>query len=108
MARPLYSQVKIRRPRIIERDLSKETRFKEDVLGYCIKEIFEIYIEKNQGDKSKCKSYIHELCHALLPDLNEMQILRVEHYLGETLWNYCIRKIIKKYKNKCNKPRQKK
>lgn len=76
------SKVVIKRVKIYRKNLSKD-----NVVGYAYS-CSEPYIEidPNQSDREYFLTCVHELCHILLPDLSEKQIVRIEKTFGQTLY----------------------
>lgn len=76
------SKVVIKRVKVYRKNLRKD-----NVVGYAYSGS-EPYIEidPNQSDKEYFLTCVHELCHILLPDLSEKQIIRIEKTFGQTLY----------------------
>jgi Zn-dependent peptidase ImmA (M78 family) len=77
------STVVIKRVKVYRKNLSKDC-----VVGYAYSGS-EPYIEidPNQSDKQYFLTCVHELCHILLPDLSEKEIIRIEKTFGQTLYS---------------------
>ena len=80
--RKVNSKVVIKRVKIYRKNLRKD-----NVVGYAYSGS-EPYIEidPNQSDREYFLTCVHELCHILLPDLSEKQIVKIEKTFGQTLW----------------------
>ena len=84
----MLSKVKIKRPRVKHKDLSKE-----GVVGFAYQDEGEhrIEIDPHQTDREYFLTYAHELFHLLLPELSEIQIKKIEKEYGGSLWRAVLR-----------------
>jgi len=80
--KPPTSTIIIKKVKVYRKNLSKDK-----VVGYAYSGS-EPYIEidPNQSDREYFLTCVHELCHILLPDLSEKQIVKIEKTFGQTLW----------------------
>lgn len=84
------SRVKLRRPKIVHKDLTAD-----GVWGYANQEDFEIEIERNQVSKEYLNTLIHEMLHCFLPDLKEQHIRKMADLLSDEIWKRKYRRIAK-------------
>lgn len=85
------SKVVIKKVKVYRKNLSKDR-----VVGYAYSGS-EPYIEidPNQSDREYFLTCVHELCHILLPDLSEKQIIKIEKTFGTTLYSEFRRRLLK-------------
>lgn len=90
------SKVVIKKVKVYRKNLSKDR-----VVGYAYSGS-EPYIEidPNQSDREYFLTCVHELCHILLPDLSEKQIIKIEKTFGQTLWIEYKKRMFKHTKKK--------
>ena len=87
MARPLFSRVVIKKPKIQFKHFRKDTN-----VGYAYPADHKAEIEIKQSNKEFFLTVIHEVIgHLTLPDLNEGQVIRLERITGEALWKAVLR-----------------
>lgn len=94
------SKVVIKKVKVYRKNLSKDR-----VVGYAYS-CSEPYIEidPNQSDREYFLTCVHELCHILLPDLSEKQIVKIEKTFGNTLYSEFRHRLLK---NKSNQRKNK-
>ena len=78
----IKSTVVIKKVKVYRKNLSRDK-----VVGYAYSGSDPyIEIDPNQSDKEYFLTCVHELCHILLPELSEKQIIKIENTFGKTLW----------------------
>lgn len=89
------SEVIIKKVKVYRKNLRKDR-----VVGYAYSGS-EPYIEidPNQSDREYFLTCVHELCHILLPDLSEKQIIKIEKTFGTTLYSEFMYKLLKRKSN---------
>lgn len=86
----IYSKVVLRKPKVIEKDLTKD-----NVWGWATPDEFEIEIEKNQKSIEYLNTLIHEMLHCFLPDLSEKQITKMANIMSKEIWTRRYRRLSK-------------
>ena len=81
------SRVKIREPKIINKELEG------NILGLAYQEGFEIEIDPRQFSKEYLNTLIHEMLHCFLPDLSERNIIRMAGLMTNAIWARRFRRI---------------
>lgn len=93
----LNSSVKLKKPKVVHKDLSSE-----HVYGFAYDDEFLIELDKNQSDKEYILTVVHELGHLFLPDLSEAQIVKFEKTFGAAVWKSVCR-LKRKWKKQWSK-----
>ena len=100
MAKVLISRVVIKKPKVVFKKFKKTTN-----VGYAYPGEHRVEIAINQTDAELCGTLFHELCHLMLPDLRESQIIKIELLYGKALYKAVLR-LKRKWKiSSPNKPK---
>jgi len=89
------SRVKIRKPKTVFKDLSKD-----GVVGLAYDDEHKAEIDPKQSDRELFLTAFHEYSHLTIPDLTEKQVIKLEKTIGVSLW-----KIVCRLRRKWLKPK---
>jgi len=77
--------------KVTERKLGRE-----NALGQIWLEDNHIEIDSRTKGKEKFKVMLHEFLHKAYPDMEEKEILKGERIIGNGMWKYWVKELLKK------------